>query len=59
MALKEGEVPVGCVIVHRPTGRILGYGHNKTNASHNVSVLVYTTYIDSVSIKSKTFFISS
>lgn len=45
MALKEGEVPVGCVIVHRPTGRILGYGYNKTNASHNVSALIYVNSV--------------
>ncbi len=27
-ALSKGEVPIGCVIVHEPTGRIVGRGHN-------------------------------
>ena len=38
MALKEGEVPVGCVIVHMPTRRVLSCGHNETNATQNVSI---------------------
>jgi tRNA(adenine34) deaminase len=28
-AMAEGEVPIGCVIVHEPTGRIVGRGHNR------------------------------
>jgi len=27
-ALRLDEVPIGCVIVHDPTGRIVGRGHN-------------------------------
>ncbi|MGC4032589.1 MAG: tRNA adenosine(34) deaminase TadA [Tepidisphaeraceae bacterium] len=27
-AAAEGEVPIGCVIWHEPTGRIIGRGHN-------------------------------
>jgi tRNA(adenine34) deaminase len=27
-ALAADEVPIGCVIVHEPTGRIVGRGHN-------------------------------
>eukprot|EP00056_Hartaetosiga_gracilis_P002321 m.52631 g.52631 ORF g.52631 m.52631 type:complete len:187 (+) comp11004_c0_seq1:195-755(+) len=34
-ALAEGEVPVGCVIVHE--GRIVGKGHNETNKDHNAT----------------------
>jgi tRNA(adenine34) deaminase len=26
------EVPVGCVVLHRPSGRIIGRGHNRRNA---------------------------
>jgi tRNA(adenine34) deaminase len=28
-AMAEGEVPIGCVIVHEPTGKIIGRGHNR------------------------------
>ena len=28
-AADEGEVPIGCVIWHRPTERIIGRGHNR------------------------------
>lgn len=28
-ALELGEVPIGCVIVHEPTGRAIGYGYNR------------------------------
>ncbi len=28
VALAKDEVPIGCVIVHEPTGRIVGRGHN-------------------------------
>ncbi len=28
LAMAEGEVPIGCVIVHDPTARIVGRGHN-------------------------------
>lgn len=29
LALALGEVPIGCVIVHDPSGRIIGRGHNR------------------------------
>src|SRR5688572_7476905 len=28
LALAKDEVPIGCVIVHEPSGRIVGRGHN-------------------------------
>jgi len=28
-AASEGEVPIGCVIVHEPTGRVVGRGYNR------------------------------
>jgi tRNA(adenine34) deaminase len=28
-ALEHADVPIGCVIVHDPTGRIIGRGHNR------------------------------
>ena len=28
-AMRAGEVPIGCVIVHEPTGRVIGRGHNR------------------------------
>ncbi|KNC82317.1 hypothetical protein SARC_05409 [Sphaeroforma arctica JP610] len=34
-ALKAGEVPVGCVIVHK--GRIVGRGRNYTNVTKNAT----------------------
>ncbi|KAI8602613.1 cytidine deaminase-like protein [Dissophora ornata] len=30
-----GEVPVGCVFVHTPTGKVIGQGRNRTNESLN------------------------
>lgn len=29
MAYAEGDVPIGCVIVHKPTGEIIGRGRNR------------------------------
>jgi tRNA(adenine34) deaminase len=29
------EVPIGCVIVHQPTGRVIGRGHNRRIADHD------------------------
>ncbi|CAM9161059.1 unnamed protein product, partial [Laminaria digitata] len=37
IALGEGEVPVGCVIVHTLTGRVVSYGHNETNKTFNAT----------------------
>ena len=31
-AMRAGEVPIGCVIVHEPTNRIIGRGHNRREA---------------------------
>jgi tRNA(adenine34) deaminase len=28
-ALAEGEVPIGAVVIHEPSGRIIGRGHNQ------------------------------
>jgi tRNA(adenine34) deaminase len=28
-AESQGEVPIGCVIVHQPTGRVVGRGYNR------------------------------
>ncbi|CEL95472.1 unnamed protein product [Vitrella brassicaformis CCMP3155] len=36
-ALEAGEVPVGCVIVHQPTGSIVARAYNDTNRSRNAS----------------------
>lgn len=29
------EVPIGCIVVHQPTGRIIGRGHNRRQADHD------------------------
>jgi len=29
LALAHDEVPIGCVIYHHPTGRVIGTGHNR------------------------------
>jgi len=34
-ALAEDEVPVGCIIVHRPTQRVIARGRNETNRTKN------------------------
>jgi tRNA(adenine34) deaminase len=31
-AARAGEVPIGCVIFHEPTGRVIGRGHNRREA---------------------------
>jgi tRNA(Arg) A34 adenosine deaminase TadA len=36
VALASGEVPVGCVLVDLPSGRIVGRGRNATNVTKNV-----------------------
>lgn len=35
MAADMGEVPVGAVIVHKPTGRIVGEGYNRREADRS------------------------
>ena len=34
--LEANEVPVGCVFVHQPTGKVLAESHNLTNQTKNV-----------------------
>ena len=34
--LKEGEVPVGCIFVHKPSKKILAKSHNTTNVTRCV-----------------------
>lgn len=34
-ALKNGETPVACIFVHKPTQRVISYGCNDTNRSLN------------------------
>ena len=35
LALAKDEVPIGCVIVHEPTGTIVGRGHNLRETQHD------------------------
>lgn len=34
-AAADGDVPIGCVVVHDPTGTILGTGRNRREADHD------------------------
>ncbi|MEA2736495.1 MAG: tRNA(adenine34) deaminase [Humisphaera sp.] len=34
-ALAAGEVPIGAVVVHEPSGRIIGRGHNRRENDHD------------------------
>ncbi len=34
-AMAQDEVPIGCVIVHDPTGRIIGEGYNRRETDHD------------------------
>jgi tRNA(adenine34) deaminase len=34
-AASIGEVPIGCVIVHDPTGTVVGRGHNRRQTDHD------------------------
>jgi tRNA(adenine34) deaminase len=34
-ALSADEVPIGAVVVHEPTGRIIGRGHNRRENDHD------------------------
>src|SRR5215210_9098514 len=36
-ALRLDEVPIGCVIVHDPTQRIIGRGHNLRETAHDAT----------------------
>ena len=35
LALAAEEVPIGCVIYHAPTERIIGRGHNRRETQHD------------------------
>ena len=35
LALAKDEVPIGCVIVHDPSGNIVGRGHNLRETEHD------------------------
>jgi tRNA(adenine34) deaminase len=35
LAERAGEVPIGCVIVHEPTARVIGHGHNRRESDHD------------------------
>ena len=35
LARDQGEVPIGCVIVHEPSARIIGRGHNRRETEHD------------------------
>lgn len=37
LALEEGEVPVGCIVMNSGTGEILAYGRNATHATGDAS----------------------
>ena len=37
VALRLDEVPIGCVIVHEPTQRIVGRGHNLRQTNHDAT----------------------
>ena len=34
-AMDAGEVPIGCVVVHDPSGEIVGRGYNRRETSHD------------------------
>ena len=34
-ALASGEVPIGAIVVHEPTGKIIGRGHNRRETDHD------------------------
>ena len=36
-ARAKDEVPIGCVIVHEPTGNIVGSGHNLRETAHDAT----------------------
>jgi tRNA(adenine34) deaminase len=37
IARAKDEVPIGCVIVHEPTGNIVGRGHNLRETAHDAT----------------------
>jgi tRNA(adenine34) deaminase len=34
-ALAEGEVPIGAVVIHEPSGQVIGRGHNRRHNDHD------------------------
>ena len=36
-ALRIAEVPIGCVVVHGPGGRVVGRGHNQRETKHDAT----------------------
>jgi tRNA(adenine34) deaminase len=34
-AAADGEVPIGCVVIHEPTGRVIGRGANRRVTDHD------------------------
>lgn len=44
LALDEGEVPVGCVVVDPVTNSVLFSGRNATNATKNVVFVVISLF---------------
>lgn len=34
-ALALEEVPIGCVVIHEPTGHVIGVGHNQRETDHD------------------------
>ncbi|MEO6434853.1 MAG: tRNA adenosine(34) deaminase TadA [Tepidisphaeraceae bacterium] len=35
IAMRAGEVPIGAVVIHEPTGKIIGRGHNRRERDHD------------------------
>lgn len=35
LARQIGEVPIGCIIIHQPTGQVIGRGHNRRIADRD------------------------
>ena len=36
-AMEQEEVPIGCVVVHNPTGQVIGRGYNLRETTHDPS----------------------
>jgi len=48
-AFRVREVPIGCVIVHNPSGRIIGHGYNQRNTKKNTLYHAEITAINKAS----------
>lgn len=53
LALQSGEVPVGCVFVHRDTREIVARGHNLTNLAMNATRHAELVAIDDLVVARK------